>query len=564
MAVQLMTWALLILVASISTAPLTPVQWTDGVINDSIDNSLVVTCSTPIDCGLDLPQPGIQLPSPPYAPECRGSSLTHLSPELTALEVARAEEIVRTYNLSWTAGMTSVSSVTPQSYQLMLGLISPRARVHNQPINRSGNFGASRTVLKVPASFDWRDNRGDWTTPVGDQGECGSCWAFSTTSAFESFWEIYNGDPGLNPDFSEQYLVSCDPEAYGCGGGDNRAMAYLTNKTGSNGGLGTVWESAFQYAASDLRCRQLGSAPRFKVPDGGGWSYLKDDITVPPPGDIKRAIMEYGPISAYLYASRLLVHYKEGIFEDPFVDPDSVWTNHAVLLVGWGHDPVKDMDYWIAKNSWGREWGEEGWFRIYVDQCLIGEGAAYFFANPLISDPVISSINPKTISAGSGEFTLTVKGKSIRPKSLVEWNGQWRITTGLSRGELFATIPAEDVVSDGTAIITIRGPDGRLSNAVPFTIGRGSGTAPKISRISPDKAQAGGDAFLLTVSGTRFVPGSQVKWRGIDRVTQFHSHSNLTASISMLDLLAPGPLQVTVVNPSGEISNAASFRVVGT
>lgn len=313
------------------------------------------------------------------------SCTSNAVPDRTSRRISRADEdekikkandYIKNHDLSWTAGKTSVSDLTPEAYSALLGLKHPPKGT----VLPVAKFAPSGPVAKgaLPASFDWRNNGGDWTTPIKNQGSCGSCWAFASIGTFESFWERSQNNASLNPNFAEQYLVSCDSEDTGCGGGFSSSLGYLVDKAGSSGGIGTVLEGRYPYTASDSTCKSLTGETRYKVPSPGTWNYLEGDCVISPVEDTKRTIYERGPVNAYIDATDLFSTYTSGIFEDPtWVDGGACQTNHVIVLVGWGHDPVKNKDYWIAKNSWGTDWGENGWFRIYTDQCRIGEGIAY-------------------------------------------------------------------------------------------------------------------------------------------------------------------------------------------
>jgi len=95
-------------------------------------------------------------------------------------------------------------------------------------------YTADLTPDALPAAFDWRNNGGNWLTPVKDQGMCGSCWAFSTVGVAESALEIAANDPGLTPDLSEQYMVA-DCSVVGdyqncCGGYTSHALQFIRDQ----------------------------------------------------------------------------------------------------------------------------------------------------------------------------------------------------------------------------------------------------------------------------------------------------------------------------------------------
>jgi hypothetical protein len=187
-------------------------------------------------------------------------------------------------------------------------------------------------------------------------------------------------------------------------------------------------------------------------------------------------------------------------------------------------------------------------------------GAATFtITNP---SPTISSISPATAVAGSGGFTLTITGTNFVNGSVVRWNGSPRTTTFVSSTRLEAAIPASDIVTAGTANVTVfnPAPGGGESGAATFTI---NNPAPTISSISPATTVAGSGNFTLTITGTNFVNGAVVRWNGSDRTTTFVSSTQLTAAIPASDVATAGTANVTVFNPApgGGTSNTATFTI---
>jgi hypothetical protein len=187
-------------------------------------------------------------------------------------------------------------------------------------------------------------------------------------------------------------------------------------------------------------------------------------------------------------------------------------------------------------------------------------GAATFtITNP---SPTISSISPATAVAGSGGFTLTITGTNFVNGSVVRWNGSPRTTTFVSSTRLEAAIPASDIVTAGTANVTVfnPAPGGGESGAATFTI---TNPSPTISSISPATAVAGSGGFTLTITGTNFVNGSVVRWNGSPRTTTFVSSTRLEAAIPASDVATAGTANVTVFNPApgGGTSNTATFTI---
>ncbi|MDQ1352464.1 MAG: Pept protein [Acidobacteriota bacterium] len=184
-------------------------------------------------------------------------------------------------------------------------------------------------------------------TSVKDQGSCGSCWAFSTAGMFESILL----KKGINTDLSEQWLVSCNTNGWGCNGG-NFANSYYLNP-------GAVLEQCFPYKATDAPCKT-----------GCPYVYVASaSKSASNTSAIKTAIYNYGGVSCSVYVSSYFQAYSGGVFNYCTNSP----ANHAVVLVGW--DDSKGA--WRMKNSWGRSWGESGMMWITYGCCGIGGGGNY-------------------------------------------------------------------------------------------------------------------------------------------------------------------------------------------
>lgn len=234
------------------------------------------------------------------------------------------------------------------------GLVKPKAGLaklpHSIPVMPEGET--------LPAHWDWRDQG---LTPIQDQGQCGSCWAFSTTAAARDALKLFNKD---SVDLSQQYLVDCDPNSSGCGGGYFTAFNLIQNP-------GSPSQSDYPYTAQNGRC-QSGLPVAGKILS---WSYIGDGQSEPTTEQIKTAIYKYGPVSVTVDANQAFMNYGGGVFSKCRYGQ----TNHMTDLVGW--DDVGQ--YWIMRNSWGTSWGEQGYMRIkWTDsrgiKCnAIGEEAAF-------------------------------------------------------------------------------------------------------------------------------------------------------------------------------------------
>jgi len=178
--------------------------------------------------------------------------------------------------------------------------------------------------------------------------------------------------------------------------------------------------------------------------------------------------------------------------------------------------------------------------------------------------PVLTSVSPTTAAAGGAGFTLTTNGTGFVSGSVVDWNGATRTTTFVSGTQLTAAVPASDIVSAGTAQVTVVSPTpgGGTSSPVVFTI---NPVAPvlAITGLDPIGVAAGHPAFDLVVTGTGFVQGATVQWNGANRATTFVSATQVKAAIAAVDVANPVSVPVTVTNPvpTGGTSNALIFVV---
>jgi len=227
------------------------------------------------------------------------------------------------------------------------GLVQPLnwktlAKWDNRPV---------RTAL--PVKWDWRDMY--VIQAIRDQGSCGSCWSFGVIGATEAVHRILY--PMLYPiiDLAEQTLVSTCCGSGDCGGGYFDAFNYIRDK-------GLPVESEDPYRASNSSCKS-GLHPFIKI---SSWHYVGSENGGATTEQIKQAIYDHGPVTIDInggfsgYDGRSI-----------FTGCGSTSTNHMVVLTGWVDDPAYAAyggGYWILRNSWGSEWGENGYMRIVYNK----------------------------------------------------------------------------------------------------------------------------------------------------------------------------------------------------
>eukprot|EP00899_Mesostigma_viride_P022559 jgi/Mesvir1/3488/Mv11979-RA.1 len=209
-------------------------------------------------------------------------------------------------------------------------------------VSSSGPF--THANVSPPDEIDWRTK--DAVTPVKNQLQCGSCWAFSTTGSVEGVWAIHTGK--LVP-VSEQELVDCDvTKDQGCRGGlMDFAFAFIIK----NGGITT--EEDYPYTAKQDQC-DMAKERHHRVKISGFVDVPSNDEDA-----LKRAVSQQ-PVSVAIEADkRAFQFYSSGVFDDDCGEQ----LDHGVLVVGYGTDE-NGTDYWIVKNSWGALWGDEGYIKL--------------------------------------------------------------------------------------------------------------------------------------------------------------------------------------------------------
>ncbi len=268
--------------------------------------------------------------------------------EASLLELKAIQAAIEEHGMNWHANITSFSKMPPEQRAALLGV---RLRSADGDYPATPATSSSGVTAAYPSTLDWRNKSGNWTTPVRDQAHCGSCYAFATVGAYESRLEISTNDPDLNPDFSEQEIVSCS----GCGGCVGSYMYCPMNWIRNTG---VVEESCFPYAGTAVPCTTCTDPVRYKPED---WILLWNADE----NSIKTALMR-GPIVGTFVVYTDFFSYDGGVYE---YTSGEVEGGHAVVLVGWGEDDRGT--YWIAKNSWGPDFGEDGYFRIRSGNCQI-------------------------------------------------------------------------------------------------------------------------------------------------------------------------------------------------
>ncbi|UKK01365.2 Tocp1 variant tocp4 [Theileria orientalis] len=235
--------------------------------------------------------------------------------------------------------------------------------------------------------LDWRKAKA--VSFVKDQGvHCTSGWALASVAAVESLFKIHKG---MTLTLSAQEVLNCDFKSKGCSGGKvENALEYMTTGVDINFNV--------PYTGANMRCKSATrSNKKFEI---GSHVFMSGK-------DILNKSLVISPTVVYLSVHRDLFSYKSGLYDGPCGKAP----NHAVLLVGEGFDPETKKRYWVIKNSWGENWGENGFARLVrtddkFDKCdILTAGYNPSFVKPVVEEKAVEKTKTEKKSGKSAKST---------------------------------------------------------------------------------------------------------------------------------------------------------------
>ncbi len=273
-----------------------------------------------------------------------------------AERIAELNKWIQEQGYDWVAGTTSVSNLSPEEKKNLFGLkmLTP------EELAKMPRFESTAPPLDaamLPMSFDWRYAEG--TTPVQNQGSCGSCWDFATTGQLESHVRIYDN---RIENLSEQAVLSCNTNGGGCDGGTLYAAYNVFQNHGA------VAETCMVYEADDtVPCTQDECDVIARI---SSYGLIAADINT-----IKTSVYNYGPVATTMWVVDNFMDYVDGCYQTDV--PCGTGDPHAVLIVGWDDTMCGGDGAWIVKNSWGPYWGVDGYFYIKYGAGCIAQSSNY-------------------------------------------------------------------------------------------------------------------------------------------------------------------------------------------
>lgn len=300
----------------------------------------------------------------------------------------------------------------------------------------------------LPDTLDWRNKNGaDWMGPVTNQGQCGSCVAFAAVATLSGQMNIANNWPSLNLNFSEQQLFACGGGACNRGWYSSSAASFLQR-------TGVADEACLPYTSGsdgkDVACSQACANSSKRS------TKIKSSNSVSA-GNSANAIkaLQYGPLLATMTVYDDFFAYAGGVYQHV---TGGVAGGHAITYVGYNNIEK----YWIVKNSWGPDWGEQGYFRIKMDDDSAASSFIQLVIDPINGAARITSPDSSTLLNGTKQILLeSTLANTTGMRLKVEKNGTAQFFDGIKNEQgLFVaslnTNEFQDGIYDAQAVALVQ------------------------------------------------------------------------------------------------------------
>ena len=360
-----------------------------------------------------------------------------------AANLAQTQAAIKAQGANWTAGVTSMSHLSDEEFAAMcnLDLSIPEGAV---PIMDDVDESAD-----IPVRLDWSNIDGkDFSTPVKQQHPCGTCATFSTLGVFEALIKIAMDNPFIMPDLSEQQVRSCagvlpltlwhpNRTLRDDGAADDECMPYQCNAVG-------------QMPPCEDRCADWDNRV-FKSTDYQVHMFISNE-------KIKQ-LLQNGPLVAGFQVTQGFQEYIGGVFEPTSKVPIG---GHGVGIFGYDDEG----GYWICKNSWGEEWGENGWFKYKY-----GEGMlkfAYMLATIDVDTDTLCGTNTAPQIAA---LSMPGSGQTIAPDQDLTFSFDYEdFEANLAGGELFYSLDGASPVRYAEPAVELIGTSSSEKDAATYLI----------------------------------------------------------------------------------------------
>lgn len=285
-----------------------------------------------------------------YAPEVYDTKFANFKASIARVNEMNAKSPSAVFSLN------KFSDMSPEEFK---STILMKKTIKVEETEAPKEVGA----VNAPTYYDWRDHGA--VTPVKDQEQCGSCWAFSATEAVESAWILAGKGNATTLALAPQQVVDCDTTSDGCGGGEPySAFAYLIQSGGQEG------EKDYPYTGANGKCRFVKNDVVASIHNYKAATSKYSEST------LQTNLLAWGPLSVCVDASAWQ-HYQSGVmthWQCAFIN----LLDHCVQLVGYNSTSTSSP-YWIVRNSWNTDWGVEGYIYLEMghDTCGIAHQASW-------------------------------------------------------------------------------------------------------------------------------------------------------------------------------------------